>query len=279
VYPDAARRKLLSRLITGASVDPTRVDAFLWSLGIAVELSLFLMLVSRRFYREFPVFVAYLLYSAISDTLFFLVFRYRSPTVYFRLYFTNLVPEFLFQIGILLEVAHNVVAPVKRSLPKSALLVFTAMLLSGTVLTLLLSIHSSSTKFTTLGQHFIQLNFAVAVLRLVIFSAIALFSQMLGIGWKNHVLQIATGFASYSVVILLVELLRHYSKEEYDAHFRLLDEFRVVGWCLALGYWSYVLAKKEAARKEFDPKMANFLVFLAQATRNDRAAAARWYRK
>ncbi len=61
----------------------------------------------------------------------------------------------------------------------------------------------------------------MAVLRLLFFCLLALFAQMLGIGWKSHVLQLASGLALNGAVTLLTQIaldpsapprvtLRHY---------------------------------------------------------------------
>jgi hypothetical protein len=102
---------------------------------------------------------------------------------------------------------------------------------------------------------------------------------VLGIGWGNHVLQIATGFLGYSIVVLLVQLVHHFTGVANDSLYHAEEQFRTVGWCMALGYWGYALARKEAPRREFSPKMASFLISIAEVSPGNRAASARWYRK
>jgi hypothetical protein len=260
-------------------MNATNIEIVLWALGALGDVLILGLLIFRRLYKTFPIFTAFFAYSCLSDLGFFLLSRHLSPNAYFLAYFVCRVPELLLQLGILLEVARNVLVPVKRSLPRTALLVFAAMLASGTVLALLLSIYSSPEQLTVWSKMFVQINFTFGILRLVIFLAIACFSQMLGIGWKNHVLQIATGFAGYSIVILLVELLHRFVGVTDVYRYRQHELIRIVGWCVTLGYWSFFLAKKEAPRKEFSPKMADFLVSIAGVAKENRAAASRSYRK
>jgi uncharacterized membrane protein len=179
----------------------------------------------------------------------------------------------------LIEVGRNVLNPVKRSLPRTSLIVLVGMIVAGMALTVVLSWHSQPTQFYRWAGYFFNISFAVAILRLVIFAIIAGFSQLLGIGWKNHVLQIATGFLGYSIVILLVELLHRVKGAQDGTLYHLYEQFRIISWCMVLGYWSYTLSRAEAARKEFSPKMAEFLVSISQVARNNRTASARWYRK
>jgi len=260
-------------------MDMTRIDGALWILGVTGQLLLFLVLVNRRLYRTFPVFTVYILYSSVSDVLVATLFTHASQHTYFVAYFVNTVPEFLLQLGIIIEIAWNVLSPVKRSLPKASLYLLATLVLIGAFVTLIFSMNSNPSHYQGWWKVFFVTNFTFAILRLVIFLVIAFFSQMLGIGWKNHVLQIATGFASYSIVTLLVEMLHRFVgfKEAYKYH--LHEQFRIVGWCMALGYWGYVLAKKEAERKEFSPKMAAFLISISEALGQNREAAVRLYRK
>jgi len=257
----------------------TPIDAALWALSQGGQLLLLGVLAKRRLYRTFPVFFAYLIFTSVSDIIFSVIYQHLSPRVYLLAYFADDVPGLLLEIAILIEVARNVLNPVKRSLPRASLYVFGGMLASGAVLALILSMHSQPADLDRWSQYLLHVHLAVAILRLAIFAAIAGFSQMLGIGWRNHVLQIATGFLGYSIVVLLVEMLHHHTGVDDNSVYHLQEQFRTAGWCLALGYWSFALAKKEVPRREFSPKMANFLVSIAEASQTSRAVSDRWFRK
>jgi hypothetical protein len=252
-----------------------QIDSALMVLGLVGQSLLLLVLLNRRFYRTFPIFFSYILYCVLTDLLFVIWFEHVSKRIYFEMYFASNVPEFLLELGVLFEVARSVVNPVKRSLPKSSLLVFGAMVVSGTMLACFLSIHSMPSQLTRWSQYFVQVHFTLAILRVVIFSAIVSFSQILGIGWKNHVMQIATGFAGYSLVILIVELLHRFSGVTNDGVYHYQEQLRIVAWCAALGYWSYALAKKEAPRKEFSPQMAKFLISISRKISDERSSVDR----
>ncbi len=260
-------------------MDWTHFDGVLLALSFGGQLLLLVVLLRSRLYRNFPIFFLYILYSCVSDTFFLFVFRHLSERIYFWAYFVDNVPQSLLQIGILIEVARNVLYPVKRSLPPASVYVLMGMIAIGMLLALLLSMHSQPAKIDRWAQYFVHINFAVAILLIAIFAAIAGFSQLLGIGWRNHVLQIATGFLGYSIARLLVELLHRVTGVADQSLYHLHEQFRIIAWCMALGYWSYALSRIEAPREKFSPKMAEFLISIAEASRNNRNAAARWYRK
>jgi hypothetical protein len=262
------------------AMDLSRFDALLLGISLGGQLLLFFVTVRSRLYRTFPVFCLYILYSTVSDITFVTLLRHVGERTYAMAYFADNVLEFFLQIGILIEVARNVLNPVRRSLPRNSLLVFLGMLAAATMLAMLLSRHSELARLDRWTQYFVHLSFAVAILRLAIFAGIAGFSQFLGIGWKNHVLQIATGYLAYSIAVLAVELLHRFTGGVTDSSlFHLLEQCRIIVWCMVLGYWSYALSRAEAARKEFSPQMTEFLVSMSQVARSNRTASARWYRK
>ena len=258
-------------------MDLSHFDGVLFALSLGGQLLLCIVLLRSRLYRAFPIFSSYILYASITDVGYFLLQPRVSDRTYFLAYFANNVPEFLLQIGILVEIARNVLNPVRRSLPRISFYIFGAMLAVGTLVALLLSMHSQPVQLERWARYFVHLNFGVAILRLAIFAAIAAFSQFLGINWRNHVLQIATGFLGYSIVVLLVKLLHRISLGSLSL-WHVHEQLRIIGWCMALSYWSYSLSRAEAPRKEFSPQMAEFLVSIGEASRG-RAASARWYRK
>jgi hypothetical protein len=257
----------------------TSIDGLLWGISLAGQLLLLAVLMRQRLYRSFPLFCAYIAYSSLSDVAFFFVFGQMSRMNAFRMFLLNDGIEFLLQIGILLEVGRNVLNPVRRSLPRASLYILGAMFIAAIGVTLLFSRQSQPADLNRWARYFVFINFAVAILRVAIFAVIGGFSQMLGIGWRNHVFQIATGLLGYSIAALLVELLHRFTGVANEPLFHFYEQLRIVVWCMVLGYWSYTLSRAEAARKEFSPKMAEFLVSISQVTRTNRSASARWYRK
>jgi hypothetical protein len=265
--------------VAGGPLNLTSIDGVLWGISLAGQLLLLAVVLRRRLFRTFPLFCAYIAYASFSDVGFFILFGRMSPIGAARAYFVNDGMEFLLQIGILLEVGRNVLSPVRRSLPRSFLYVLGALLGAAVLVALLLSRHSQMANLDRWSQLFVHLSFAVAILRLAIFAVIAVFSQMLGIGWRNHVLQIATGFLAYSLAVLFVELLHRFAGVKNESLYHIHDQLRIVSWCMVLGYWSYTLSRAEAPRKEFSPKMAEFLISMTEVARSNRTASARWYRK
>jgi len=81
---------------------------------------------------------------------------------------------------------------------------------------------------------------------------------LLGIGWRNKVLQLATGLSFYSAVDLIVSLVGRYNGDT-----AALESTRVVAVTLEMGFFVWVFTTKEVRRREFSPQMEQFLVTLA----------------
>jgi hypothetical protein len=107
-------------------------------LGFVAEVALFVVLLVRRQYKVFPIFTLYIAFNVLYDVGIGSVAVAYSPHVG-RLMALGLMPlEYLLELGVLLEIAWNVLRPVHLSLPKGSLRVFSASvtlaLLCGTLL-------------------------------------------------------------------------------------------------------------------------------------------------
>jgi hypothetical protein len=116
----------------------------------------------------------------------------------------------------------------------------------------------------------VPLDLTVGLLRMMIFVATAGFAQLLGIGWKNKVLQLATALSFYSAVDLIVSLVERYSGGSNE-----LDGVRMVAFTLELGFLVWAFTTKEVRRREFSPQMEQFLVTLAGRAKLARTALVR----
>jgi hypothetical protein len=245
------------------------IDSSLWIMGYGAGGVLVAVLFMRGLHRVFPIFTGYLIFALLTDPLLYWVHA-QEPQLYFNAYFALNVGDYLFQLALLLEIGANVIGPVKRSLPAGILWVLPALLIAAAAIALVFSLHSTPHFLSRPYALFVRLNLGMAMLRLAIFAAIGLFAQMLGIGWKNHVLQLATGLAFYSAVSLVIATL--HSSMGLTNQFHPLDQIQVASYLGTLAFWVWSFVREEAPRKEFSPQMQNFLVSIAGSTRSARIA-------
>ncbi|HWA95672.1 MAG TPA: hypothetical protein VG844_13805 [Terracidiphilus sp.] len=239
----------------------------LWLLGIAAETALIGVLTYRRAWKAFPTF--YLL--VISD------FAFGIANFFIRTYFADFyLPAYLVEISVssvlefcvLVELAWSVLKPIRGSLSKWTLLYIAGIiLLAGALIWPFSGLEADTGTQERLLVHLVQ---TVGFLRVGFFLLLAATSQWLSIGWRDRELQIATGLGFYSLVSLIVAMLRtHYGNVEQYAS---LNNYVVASYVFSLVYWGVSFAQKEAERREFTPQMQNVLLAVASAARASRSA-------
>jgi hypothetical protein len=254
-------------------------DTFLWVASVIGEVALLGVLLERRRYKQFPVFVSWVGFNVLSEPLIYFLIHHVSAATYFKAYFALAFPQNLIELGVLVEIAANVLRPVKRSIPSGSLPFLFIVMLGFGVGGFLLAAHLNESTLTH-PRAFVVVNTTVAILRLLTFIVIAGFSQVLGLGWKNHVLQLASGLAFYSAVTLIVELAHSHLRAgpNYASDYYMLAHFRVLGYLCALYYWCFCFARQEAPRKEFNSKMSDFLVSMSGMAKQQQSVVARKHR-
>lgn len=246
------------------------IDSILWVVSYGATAALVIALFAHGLHRTFPIFTGYLIFTLVTDPLLYWVFRSQVPRQYFNAYFAVNGADYLFQLALLLEIGANVIRPVKRSLPEGVLWMLGGLLIASATLTAIFAFHSTPHSLSHLGVIFVKLNLGMALLRLSIFVAIAVFAQMLGIGWKNHVLQLATGLAFYSAISLLVATAQ--SRSGLTHLFHPLAQIQVASYVGTLAFWMWSFAREEAPRKKFSPQMETFLLSISGSARSGRIA-------
>jgi hypothetical protein len=241
-------------------------------LGFVAQIGLLAILLVRRHYKTFPIFTLYLSINLLCDLGTIAVGLHR-PHAASTLYLASLPLQYLLELGVLLEIAWNVLRPVLTSLPKGTIRVFAGLIALAVLSGTLLAWHFQDTGnkiYDIKGP----LDLTVGLLRMLIFAAIAGFAQVLGIGWKNKVLQLATALSFYSAVDLIVSL-----SERHAGGFHALEPLRSVAYLLEVGFLVWAFTTKEVRRREFSPQMAQFLVTLAGRAKLARTALVRMHVK
>jgi hypothetical protein len=255
----------------------TDLDTILWLMGIAGQIVLLGTLLFRRLYRTFPLFSAFILWNALSDLFQLAVLMGHhdaNSTIYYRTCFAINIVQYALEIGVFVEIATNVLKPVRRSLPQG--IIYILFVLMG-VIAVAGFLFAARLNASTLAnpRAFIVVDATVAILQVLTFLLIAAFSQVLGLTWRHHVLQLASGLAFYAAITLIVGLAHSYLRAgpEYATKYREIAHFGVAGYLCSLSYWCYSFARKEAPRKEFSPQMAQLLVSIGGSAKRHSVAA------
>jgi hypothetical protein len=238
-------------------------------LGLIAEITLLAILIARRQYRIFPVFVLYIAFNVFNDLVVGGLVATARPDTGQALLFALLPVQYLLELGVLFEIAWQVLRPVQTSLPRGTVRAFVGLLalalLGGTLLAW--HVHATGHKVYDIKS---PLDLTVGLLRMLIFAATAGFAQVLGIGWKNKVLQLATALSFYSAVDLIVSL-----SERHSGGSLALEPVRGGAYVFELCFLVWAFTTKEVRRREFSPQMEQFLVTLAGRAKVARTALVR----
>jgi len=256
---------------------PLNLDMILWLGGLCADVGVVAFSLRGRLFRITPVFCSYLVWSLLTDSLFYFLSR-SSPETYFRVYTIQMLVDSVFQFAVLVELGWSVLRPIRSSLPRYSI-VFLALLF--TVMAAFIwpiSAHMLPGNVNPSAMQFVHAQQTIAILRVVIFMALASFSQLLAIGWRNRELQIATGLGFYSMASLAISLIHAHQTVhtvvENNRYYHIVDQVGVATYICCLIYWIVSFSQQEQERQEFTPQMRSFLLAMTGATRGTRIALA-----
>ena len=171
---------------------------------------------------------------------------------------------------VLFEIAWHVLRPIQVSLPHRTLQIFALSMALALLCGTLLAWHVQSNGSLVYAQIKGTLDLTVSLLRMLIFEVTAGFAQLLGLGWKNKVLQLATALSFYSAVDLIVSLVQSHVGPSAS-----LDRIKAVNFLFEMCFLVWTFTTKDVRRREFSPQMEQFLVTLAGRAKLARTALVR----
>ena len=242
------------------------LDRVLDLLGLLGVSAVLLLALRGRVFRIAPVFCYFLFWCLLTDILYFVLSRYSSfSRVYFRVYLIQMLLDSIFQFAVLVELGWAVLRPVRSSLPRhSFLFIAVFFAIAGGLIWPIAAHMLPGGDLSKSGILFVHAQQTVAVLRVVIFIAMAGFSQMLSIGWRDRELQIATGLGFYSMCSLAILMIHtHQTVNATNSFYHVLDQIGVGSYLCSLLYWIFSFAQQEEKRQEFTPQMRNFLLAMS----------------
>ncbi len=249
------------------------LDTILWLVGLSAEAGVVVLCIRGRLFRITPVFCSYLVWCLLNDILLFFLNKYFSQN-YFQIYLVEMIADSVFQFAVLVELGWAVLRPIRSSLPRYSILILTFLVAICGAMIWPISAHMIQGNLTPSGALLVHAQQTIAVLRVVIFMALAGFSQLLSIGWRNRELQIATGLGFYSMFSLADIVHPRAPGRGERTHLPYPGPGRRSDYDFSLVYWIVSFAQQEQERQEFTPQMQNFLLAMTGAARSTRVALA-----
>jgi hypothetical protein len=241
--------------------------------GILIEAGLVLLLARERVFRTLPAFFIYLCWSLLSDSSFFILKIFAPAHVSLRLFEVQMTLDAVSILAVLVELAWSVLRPIRCALPRHSWIGIAVLILIAGLVLWPVAGATLPSHLTGEGEFFVRLQQVPAILRVIVFFALAGFSQLIGIGWRNRELQVATGLGFYSILSLAVTVV-HTHQRVNSPQYHWLDQLSAAGYFCALAYWVVAFATKEAERQNFNPQMANFLLLIGGTAKAGRVALA-----
>jgi hypothetical protein len=256
-------------------------DTILWLSGLVLEAAVVVLCIRGKLFRITPVFCAYLAWSIPNDIL-YRVLTGHFQDKQFQMYVGEMIVDSIFQFCVLVELEWAVLRPIRASLPKHSVVILAILVIGLGAVIWPLARWTLPPDIFPAGVFYFQLQQTIAALRVVFFLAIAGFSQLLSIGWRNRELQIATGLGFFSMCTLGISLIHTHQTVYIQIHpalipnpnYHRLDQIGAASYICSLLYWVVSFAQQEQERQEFTPQMRSFLLAVAGAARGTRVALA-----
>jgi hypothetical protein len=252
------------------------LDTILWLIGLLAEICVVSLALYRKLYRITPVFCSYLAWSVFTVLLFYFLNRYYADALlrdpkYLNTYLAQMALDSTFQFAVLVELGWAVLRPIRASLPRRSILILVLIFVVAAAIIWPISarVIPVSTNLPKAWLLFFHMQQTVTVLRVVIFIALAGFSQLLSIGWRDRELQIATGLGFYSMSGLAISMIHSHQTISGSGGriYHILDQIGIAVYLCSLGYWAFSFLQQEEKRQEFTPEMRNFLLAMTGAGR------------
>jgi hypothetical protein len=242
------------------------LDLAMLAASFLGEIVLFSILITRRRWREFPVFTVLIGFETALDPIGYTLLLHGGGNWYARVYWSSDLIEFLLQLGVISEVARIVMRPTGtwlRDARKQFILGSVVGLLLAGVLAWLFSppVASIAARLEAQGDLFTDL----VVCEL--FVVMLLTAKRLGLGLRNHVFALVIGWSGWVMAAMAVDLLHDY----YGTHFYYdaLENLRKVAYLAALLYWIVQFWLEEPARQELPAEMRAYILALHQRVNKD----------
>jgi hypothetical protein len=245
------------------------LSALDWILVVAASLgntALFTVLIIRHRWKGFPVFTALMGFETALSPVQYAIFAHGSVSWYARFYWSSVLIEFLLQLGVIWEIARIVMQPTGTWL-RDAKKQFILGGAAGVLLAVALSWMISPPASTLLDRLNVRSSFFTSLVVCELFVVMLLTAKRLGLGLRNHVFALVTGWSVWVIAAMLVDLLHGYYGTHL--HYDALDNLRKFAYLAALVYWMVQFWLDEPARQEIPPELRAYILALHQRVNKD----------
>jgi len=216
-------------------------DSMVQLVCIGAEGIVLAMVFHRRIWRILPVFSCYIAWTLITD-LAATSFLFRTPWNYLRFYTVEAVADAMLQLLVIIELVWSVLRPILADRNRTTLAMLAGLIAFAGLLIWRTTGRLVESNLAPDAQLLIRLNETTAILRVICFLGLAVFSQMLALDWGDRQLQVAVGLAFCSAVNLAVTAL-HFHAAAQSSAYRWLDRLVSLSYLGVLLFWIACFSK------------------------------------
>jgi hypothetical protein len=244
----------------------TTLDNILWAAGLIGFAALLLVLLFRQRWRQFPIFTCFAAYSTLVSIGLFFISRYSTRRVYGITYWVTGGGDVLFQLGLVFEIARNVLRPTGTWI-RDARSSFVLAGVTGTAVAVGLCLAIKTPPGSTAGIWEIRGDLFTALLDCELFLAMLFASNRLGLEWRNHVMSLAQGLTLWAFGSAVSDLASIFLG--WTQQYRVVQLFPSFLYIAVLLYWIVAFWRPERVRAPLSNEMKDYLVALHSRVQYD----------
>jgi hypothetical protein len=185
------------------------LDGILWATGFLLTAGLLAILLWRARWKQFPVLTSWIAFQTAYNILMFALRIHAAATWYSHVYWIALWPDFLLQLGVVVEIARIVLRPTGTWVRDARSLFITAGLGGAAVAAILVwwitpPVHGASAAWELRGNLFTSLVICE------LFVVMSFTANHLGLGWRSHVMALGQGLTAWAAAAVINDSLQSY---------------------------------------------------------------------
>ncbi len=223
----------------------TILENVLWASGFIGNLGLLAVLLLKRRVRSFPIFTCWTLYQVIETIALFLTGKGGSSHAYFLAYWSFAVGDYIGQIAVIIEIAHDVLRPTGTWVAdaRKGFILWSAV---GAIVA-----GGLATAMSPSGRSGLQLwstrsSLFTSLLTCEVYLAMVTAANKLGLQWRNHVMTLGEGLTFWATIALVVDVIRYGTT--WQSYSRELGILRSAAYVATTVFWSITFALPAPAR-------------------------------
>ena len=242
------------------------LDNALWAASLIGHVALVLILLIRAKVRAFPVFFAFIAFSALKTIMLFFVLRFGTRHQYFLAYWTTAGMNYLFQVGLIAEVAKNVLRPTGRWILEARRR-FLAGAAIGLIVAAVVAFEMGPAQSKGLDLWDARITIFTDLMTCGLFVAMLTAANRLGLRWRSQVFALGQGLFVWAAIALFSNIA--HIALGWNREFIVLDHIQMFAYLGVVLFWGVTFWLPEKERAELSPEIRAYLVAAAQRVEYD----------